>query len=110
MNSPCDLPALSPISGRLVARLPSTAEEAQRSTSEIFRIAGIDAIAVGFSIACQAAMVDSPKAARAFLEKHKTSLDPDLAETLEIVGHFTTEVIVIALSLRLLSRTYARRL
>jgi hypothetical protein len=45
-------------------------------------------------IACRAALARSPAASRTALSKHRASIDPALARTMEIVGSYTLEVLV----------------
>jgi len=45
--------------------------------------------------ACRSALVRSPAASRVALDKHRASIDPDLAKALEIVGGYDFEVACI---------------
>ena len=65
---------------------------AQSSTKDEEATASENSAAALALVACQAALVTSPAAPRAALDKHHSSIDPDVAHTLLIVGGYNCKV------------------
>jgi hypothetical protein len=76
------------------ASIPISVQAPLSSNSEGAGSAETTTVTPAVLTACRSAVVRSPATSRAALDKHRESIDPDLATVLEIVGGYAIEVFI----------------
>ena len=88
----CDLTVSDTDVEVTIDTLPPTTEAISKSSTEVFQFSEAELMAAGLSTACRATFMRSSPVTCAFLDNHRESLDSSLAETLEIISHFSFSV------------------